>query len=376
MSTNQFLETIFIITKLAFRYYFHRGGRLYDYIRSYSRHSTSAASKTTDRFLSFQLNKVLTLKHRYRSSAIEIPEPDASHPNSPSKSNIEHVTANDDDENTSFSDLLHSYYGNAALDKNHIPDKALQSFDRSESPYEEAPHFNIIANDLDVNNLLNCSQKLLKSVTSTLKRVQNTNDTRLLSNGIVDKYDSGSIESLTHSNDECHEEYMNEMAILKANTYKDTNLLTEHQKDIQSEHLDVDRLPRAIIKRWFREIIFAVKHLHANGVLCYDLHPKNLLLGKSGEILLTYFYRRDFKPYYFDENMQLQCYSSIHIAPERPLTSQSDVWSIGVIFYELLTGYSFRLCHPESTSTYFDIQYPDDVELDSYSQDLIEKVCE
>lgn len=344
------------------------GGRLYDYIRSYSQHSTSATNKTTDdTFPSFQLNKILTLKHRYKSSAIEIPEVEPVQLESPSKQNSQ-IVSNSADEPPSFTELLHSYYEDASHDPDEMPNK--QPKDQSHSPYEEAPHFNMIANDLDVDNILNCSQKLLKSVTSTLKRVQTADDSNTLCSGIINKY-SDSMESLDHSNDDCHEEYMNKVAILKAS--REAKALA-NTKSSQIECFDANRLPRAIIKRWFREIIFAVKHLHANGVLCYDLHPNNLLLGKNGEILLTYFYRRNFNPYYFDENMQLQCYSSIYIAPERPLTSQSDVWSIGVIFYELLTGYSFRLCHPESISTYFDIQYPDSVELDAYSRDLIEKV--
>lgn len=279
------------------------------------------------------------------------------------------------DESPSFSDLLQSYYENASTDSSERPNKPPKHTDQSDSPYEEAPHFNIISNDSDVTNILDCSQKLLKSVTSTLKRVQIKTDSTLLSTDIIDKY-SDSVESLAHSVDESHDEaYMNQMAMLRVKKCPEANVLAS-SNDNNYEWLDVNQLPRAIIKRWFREIIFAVKHLHANGVLCYDLQPNNLLLGKNGEILLTYFYRRDFNSFYFDENMQLQCYTSIYIAPERPLTIQSDVWSIGVIFYELLTGYSFRLCHPESISTYFEIQYPDDVALDAYGRDLIEKVSD
>lgn len=311
------------------------------------------------------MNKVLTLKHRFRSSAIEIPDAPIGQACTP-----ENVAKHE--KSPSFADLLHSYYENAS-DPSKRLDNASQPPDQSHSPYEEAPHFDIISNDLDVTNILDCSQKLLKSVTSTLKRVQVRPDATLLGTDIIDKY-SDSVESLAQSVDECHDEaYLNEMAMLRAKMSPPIAVLAT-ASDAQFDWLDVNQLPRAIIKRWFREIVFAVKHLHSNGVLCYDLQPNNLLLGKSGEVLLTYFYRRDFNPYYFDENMQLQCYSSIYIAPERPLTTQSDVWSIGVLFYELLTGYSFRLCHPESISTYFEIQYPDDVALDAYGRDLIEKV--
>lgn len=117
-----------------------------------------------------------------------------------------------------------------------------------------------------------------------------------------------------------------------------------------------------------------MKHLHANDIACYDLQPDNLLLGKNGEILLSYFYRREFTPYIFGDEMHQTCYPIVYIAPERPLTLQSDVWSMGVIFYELLTGYSFQACHPDGILSYFDIQYPENFELDSTSKDLIEGV--
>lgn len=126
------------------------------------------------------------------------------------------------------------------------------------------------------------------------------------------------------------------------------------------------------VRRWFREIIFAIKHLHANDIICYDLQQHNLLLGKNGEILLSYFYRREFSPYIFGEDQT--SYPIVYIAPERPLTSVSDVWSIGVIFYELLTGYSFQSCHPDGILSYFDIQYPENIELDTNSKDLVEGV--
>lgn len=341
------------------------GGRLYDYIRSYNRHSSNI-NKPVIKIPTIKFSKSFRAVSLRRSSTLDIPETQDKQSTKATKStNIE----DDDDDNFSFYDLLQSYYDDA-------PSKTIKSADFSDSSkqsYDEAPHFNLIANDLDVNNILNCSQKLLKSVSTTLKRVQRTSEDEptLLNTDIINTINN-SIESLNDSDENLnvtlpiHSDALNISDLIKAEE--------GHHIDCV-DYLDVNQLPRAIIRRWFREIIFAVKHLHANDILCYDLQPNNLLLGKSGEILLTYFYRREFNPYIFDETMNHTCYPIAYIAPDRPMTAKSDVWSIGVIFFELLTGHSFQSCHPNGVLSYYDIQYPENVELDIDSKDLIEGVC-
>lgn len=311
----------------------------------------------------------MPVKSLFKSNPIEIPETPIS------QLKVSEAKCNED-EDTSFSfyDLLQSYYGDVSMTTKSPQKLVATKLLESEPSFEEAPHYNIVANDLDVNNILNCSQKLLKSVSSTLKRVQ----TAAEPSDMTSK-SRNSVESLEQINDE-NDEYVN----ILAPAYDET---LNANKSIESVHylddcklFDVTQLPRAIIKRWFREIIFAVKHLHANDILCYDLQPDNLLLGRNGEILLSYFYRRESEVCSFGNDMHKTCYPSVYIAPERPLTLQSDVWSIGVIFYELLTGYSFASCHPDGVLSYFDIQYPEhmDFELDSISKEFIEGVrfCE
>lgn len=342
------------------------GGKLYNYIRSYNRHS----SKTNPSIRKSIPIKLPVKSLIFKSHPIEIPETPISQLKvSEAKSSA------DEDTTFSFYDLLQSYYGD---DKTLHASKTSQKSNPTElieckNTFEEAPHFNMIANDLDVNNILNCSKKLLNSVSSTLKRVQTTTEPpSYLCNDTILTKSSNSIESLDQNNDE-NDEYMN----ILTSTYESMNTkeIIKSNGDLDDYKLfDVTQIPQAIIKRWFREIIFAVKHLHANEIVCYDLQPKNLLLGKNGEILLSYFYRREFDLCSFGDELHQTCYPSVHIAPERPLTGHSDVWSIGVIFYELLTGYSFKSCHPDGILSHYDIQYPENFELDSRSKDLIEGV--
>lgn len=364
----------FIGTKLtlSIEFFIDSGGKLYNYIRSYSRHSSTVNATSLKKSIPIKFKAVKSL---FKSNPIEIPET----PISQLKICDAKTATEEDNTNFSFYDLLQSYYDNAPEINDIIPEKPDKldetAIESEQSTFEEAPHFNLIANDLDVNNILNCSQKLLKSVSSTLKRVQTTTESNLLCNEIIAK-SSTSIESLDQNSDDKDDIYYNIIS-------PSTDLLTKKPICSQSDDFydniklfDVNQLPRAIIRRWFREIIFAVKHLHANDIVCYDLQPDNLLLGKNGEILLTYFYRRDnMQPDIFSAEMHQTCYPIVYVAPERPITFASDIFSMGVIFYELLTGYSFQSCHPDGCLSYFDIQYPEDCELDSTSRDLIEGVC-
>lgn len=334
---------------------------MYDYIRSYNRQSSSANRTSLTKSIPVKFKAVKSI---FKSNPIEIPDTPIS------QLKASDAKSSEDEDSFSFYDLLQSYYDDEPI--GNSSEKKPASIECEDS-IDEAPHFNLIANDLDVNNILNCSQKLLRSVSSTLKRVQTTTVTNSECNDIITKT-RNSLGSLDENNEDKDDVYTTIISLKLNEPFNAKESIKSDNYSDKFKLFDVSQLPRAIIKRWFREIIFAVKHLHAHDIACYDLKPDNLLLGKNGEILLSYFYRRDFNPYIFNDDMHQTCYSIVYIAPERPLTLQSDVWSMGVIFYELLTGYSFQSCHSDGTSSYFDIQYPENFELDSTSRDLIEGV--
>lgn len=322
-----------------------------------------------EKFLSTNFDVILTSKSLHRqSSTIEIPDSAIVQP----KTEESQTVADDKNLNCSFYELLQSYYEDIPI--SNATKSATDTVDGTPRMFEEAPHFDLVANDLDVNNILNCSQKLLKSVSSTLQRVQ-LNETTLLSNEIVTKYND-SVESLDTSVEQdsgTDDPYASASKLSRIDEFYECIETTNGCSDT-CNIADVSQLPRAILKRWFREIIFAIKHLHANDIILFDLKPDNLLLGKNGEILLTYFYRREFNPYCDVDSGHQTCYPIVNIAPERPLSFQSDCWSIGVIFFELITGYSFQSCHPDGNLTYFEIQYPENFEPDANTKDLLERV--
>lgn len=92
--------------------------------------------------------------------------------------------------------------------------------------------------------------------------------------------------------------------------------------------------------RIIREICLALDYAHAKGIIHRDVKPSNVMLDRSGEAILT-----DFGLVLLEEvTTQGKVLGTPHYAsPEQVLSSanvvpQSDLYSVGVILYEMLTG--------------------------------------
>ncbi|XP_071689806.1 serine/threonine-protein kinase AtPK2/AtPK19-like [Rutidosis leptorrhynchoides] len=88
------------------------------------------------------------------------------------------------------------------------------------------------------------------------------------------------------------------------------------------------------------EIVSAVSHLHANGIMHRDLKPENILLDVDGHALLTDFGLAK----EFDENARSNslCGTVEYMSPEIILgkghDKAADWWSVGILLFEMLTG--------------------------------------
>jgi len=88
------------------------------------------------------------------------------------------------------------------------------------------------------------------------------------------------------------------------------------------------------------EIVSAVSHLHANGIMHRDLKPENILLDADGHAMLTDFgLAKEFKE---DTSCKSMVGTLEYMAPEilqgNGHDKAADWWSIGILLFEMLTG--------------------------------------
>ena len=101
-------------------------------------------------------------------------------------------------------------------------------------------------------------------------------------------------------------------------------------------------LPLTEISRTMQQVANALDYAHSQGMLHRDLKPANILLDQAGDAYIT-----DFGIARLLESEEITRSGSIlgtpdYMSPEqcegKPLTFASDLYSLGIILFELLTG--------------------------------------
>ena len=100
------------------------------------------------------------------------------------------------------------------------------------------------------------------------------------------------------------------------------------------------RIPELKAAQYFKEILEAMKCMHAANVIHRDIKPENVLLDSEGRVKLA-----DFGFACYDtgnESSEKLCGTPIYCAPEmikgRVQHTALDKWSLGVLLFEMLTG--------------------------------------
>lgn len=99
-----------------------------------------------------------------------------------------------------------------------------------------------------------------------------------------------------------------------------------------------------ILRNIMVQILIAIEFIHANDVVHCDLKPENILIDRSDlskiRIRICDFGMSSFTvgPPLIPHEIQTSWYRSPEVCTKNPYGSPIDMWSLGCIFYELVTG--------------------------------------
>ena len=137
------------------------------------------------------------------------------------------------------------------------------------------------------------------------------------------------------------------------------------------------RFPEHVAARYVKEMADAVSYLHSKHVIHRDIKPENLLLGINGELKIADFGWSVHAP---NSRRTTLCGTLDYLAPEMvakvPHDSAVDVWSLGVLMFELLSG-SPPFEHDSQTATFQHIvqaKYSFPPYFSSGSRDLLQRL--
>lgn len=108
-------------------------------------------------------------------------------------------------------------------------------------------------------------------------------------------------------------------------------------------HLETEKMfSEQVAAFYIGELVLALSHLHAQGIIYRDLKPENCLLDRDGHLIITDF---GISKVADDEDSCANsfCGTAEYMCPEmlleQPYSMAADWWSLGVLLFELCAGH-------------------------------------
>jgi serine/threonine protein kinase len=125
-------------------------------------------------------------------------------------------------------------------------------------------------------------------------------------------------------------------------TERDFCVVTEYAQGELFQILEDDHsLPEEEVQKIARQLVKALYYLHSNSIVHRDMKPQNILIGTNGQVKLCDF---GFARAMSSNTIVLTSikgtplYMAPELVKEQPYNHTADLWSLGVILYELLVG--------------------------------------
>jgi fused-like protein len=119
-------------------------------------------------------------------------------------------------------------------------------------------------------------------------------------------------------------------------------LVTEYAQGELFEILEEDQsMPEVEIRKISMQLVSALHYLHSNRIIHRDMKPQNVLISANGVVKLCDF---GFARAMSTNTLVLTSikgtplYMSPELVKEQPYGNAADLWSLGVILYELFVG--------------------------------------
>jgi serine/threonine protein kinase len=123
-----------------------------------------------------------------------------------------------------------------------------------------------------------------------------------------------------------------------------TNLMQGSLTDIL-ESFEEGNMPLKMSAQIFRDILLTVEFIHKNDIIHADLNPNNILIKgdieslKYVNIVVVDFNSSTLGTKPFKPDVGTREYVSPELILDMPFTQKTDIWSLGCIFYELVTNF-------------------------------------